>query len=521
MRNTRRLLFLTVIGPAIFLSLGLNCGRAASSTQAQGQNPPVAKRVLPSGWKVFRGQHGLVVLHPGGWNVLEYGGGAFVAHDASGPNGGAQALVYVQPFEKLEGSVATVLQSLDKIRPGLFPALAIERSRLASTAPQPEVAVAQISFTPKIVPFKGTAMCFREGLRGVIYVIASTAENWAREEPVMEQILSGFFYSATDAPRTALPRMGAWRDPQEAAFTIPVPEGWNVKGGLRRFSAVDTRPEVFASSPDNTILLSVGNSAVPPFSLPTRMGMSLGFAEGQWYSPNGGLDRSFIMRYLPGASFLTQYYLPQVVGQVGNLKGRELPELSQQAAMKYRMAGMNARADAAEVTFDASTQAGPRKGYAFVQTVVVPFAGMPEGGVWYMDFLYMYLAEANAEPMAQALLGTMVQGFRWDPAWMAGQVRTAGQVSQIESQAHNEIMGIITQTFDNKWRTEDRVFENGSRVRRGQVLIEDPDSGQRYEVPVGSNYYFRVGAGNDFVGTDSANSPCVRHAILITCSSAS
>ena len=507
MGNRRRLLSLSLIGLSILLFLGLACGRAASSPQAQAQNPPPAKRVLSAGWKVFRGEHGLVVLHPGGWSVLEYGGGAFIAHDESGPNGGARALVYVQPFEKLEGPIVTVFQGLNKIAPGIFPALMIGDSRLASNTPQPEVAVAQISFTPKTVPFQGIAMCFREGPRGVIYVIASTRENWAREEPVMKQILTGFFYSATDAPRTGLPRMNEWRDPQEAAFTAPVPEGWSVKGGLKRFSAVDTRPEIFAGSPDNTISVSIGNSAVPPFSLPTRMGANLGFNEGQWYSPDGGLNKSLIMRYLPGATFLAQYYLPQVVGQVGNLKARELPDLARQAVAKYGMAGINARADTAEVTFDAVTPVGPRKGYALVQTVGIPFAGMPEGGLWYMDFLYMYLAEAKAEPQAQAVLTRMAQGFRWDPAWSARQAQTAGQVSQIVSQTHNEIMGIINQTFENKWRTEDRVFENGSRVRRGQVLIEDPDNGKQYEVPVGSNYYFRAGPGDDFVGTDSANSP--------------
>ena len=142
-----------------------------------------------------------------------------------------------------------------------------------------------------------------------------------------------------------------------------------------------------------------------------------------------------------------------------------------------------------------------------MQTVLLPIMGTPDGGIWYMDLLYGYLAEASAEPRAQAILSAMARGFRWDAAWSERQVRTAGQTSQIVSQTHNEIMGIITRTFENKWRTEDRLFENGSRVRRGQVLIEDPETGERFEVPLGSNYYFRAGQGQDFVGTDTADSP--------------
>jgi len=127
--------------------------------------------------------------------------------------------------------------------------------------------------------------------------------------------------------------------------------------------------------------------------------------------------------------------------------------------------------------------------------------------MWHMTYLYTYQAEAKAEPLAKAVLARMVQGFRYDPNWEAAQIRTAGQVSQIISQTQNEIMNIITSTFEKKWQILDRVFDDGSRARRGQILIEDPVTGEHYEVPTGSNYYFRVGPGNDFVGTDSPDMP--------------
>jgi hypothetical protein len=53
------------------------------------------------------------------------------------------------------------------------------------------------------------------------------------------------------------------------------------------------------------------------------------------------------------------------------------------------------------------------------------------------------------------------------------------------------------------------MHENWARGFRGQVLIEDRTTGQRYEVPSGSNYYYGVGSGTEFIGTDSAEKPNV------------
>jgi hypothetical protein len=67
----------------------------------------------------------------------------------------------------------------------------------------------------------------------------------------MRRILLGFFYSDSSSPpkakggkRLQLPKLVSWRDPLEGAFTCPVPNGWKVEGGLKRFTALDVRPEL-------------------------------------------------------------------------------------------------------------------------------------------------------------------------------------------------------------------------------------------------------------------------------------
>ncbi len=480
----------------------------AAASSGEAQNPAQKAQIqIPQGWTMYRGQSGLVVFHPQGWQVQEQGGGGFVAfRPAAG--GGASAVVYVQPLERIEGKAAGIVQGLDRLAPQIFPEARVTGLRAASA--NPEVAVGEISFSPRGQAFQGVAMCFKQDLRGVLYAIASARAAYPQDEPVMKQILSRFFYSGAaeqgggggGAPVPMVP----WRDPVEGAFTIPVPQGWKIEGGMRRFGAIDVRPEVLATSPDGRALVRYGDAFISPMTLPTQMGAGMGFREGSWYAPDG-LNKVLIMRYLPSTTFLTQFYLPQRVGQAANVQGRDFPEISQQTAGLWRMAGMNVRVDTGEITFETRTEGGPRKGYCFAQTVLLPYPGSTEGGSWYVTTFNGYLADPAMEPAARMILNKMAAEYRKDPNWEAQQLQTTAQVSQIQRQSQQEIGEIINRTFQNRSQAQDRMHENWTRTFRDQVLIEDPATHQRYEVPLGSNYYYKVGAGNEFIGTDSAQMP--------------
>jgi len=62
------------------------------------------------------------------------------------------------------------------------------------------------------------------------------------------------------------------------------------------------------------------------------------------------------------------------------------------------------------------------------------------------------------------------------------------------------------QGYMNRSQSRDRFQDRQARANRGGVLIEDPNTRQVFEVPSGSNYYWRVGSGNEIIGTET-NSP--------------
>lgn len=471
------------------------------SNPAQAAAPTHRLRVAP-GWTLYRGQTGLILCHPAGWQVQERGSGGFLSF-RPGPAGNATAVVLAQPIEKIEGQALGVVKGVGRIFPELFPEARVDRAR--SVSGNPEVAVAAIDYTAGGSAFKGAGMCFKSADRGVLYVMASNPATWVQDAPVMEKILTSFFYSAEGpAPAASLPPMVPWRDPREGAFTCPVPQGWNVEGGLQRFSAIDFRPEVLATRPDRKILVRLGDASVPPLSLPGPMMLSTGFSEGSWYSPDG-VTRRLVLRYLPGARFLTDYYLPQRVAGLSNVTIKEMPELSRHEQAKGARMGIASNVDTAEIHFDAQTENGPRKGYGFIQTVCMPIPGAQGEGLWFVSRIFGYLADPPLEPLAGAVLNRMVAGYQTDAAWEAMQLRTAAKVSKIWSDTQREIGDMIHSTFQERARSQDRMHERWTRAYRGEVLVEDPNTHQRYTLPSGSNYYWRIGASEDFIGTQASD----------------
>lgn len=494
----------------LFVFLAALCPSAGiPQTIYQGppQSTPQQSRMqLPAGWTVFRGGSGLVVPHPAGWQIQETGGGSFLGY-RPGQDGVAKAIVLVKPIERIDGQAMGVVQGVGQIFPDLFPGAQVSRSRIISTVP--EVAIGELQFAPMGQPFRGVALCFKHGQKGVLYAIGSSAGSWPQEEGALKYILNNFFYSAGGPGGFSAPPMVSWREPNEGSFSCPVPQGWKVEGGTKRFSPFDVRSEIAVTSPDERVLIRMGDYWIPLMRVPDALVQSMGFREGGWYG-TPGIDQALIMRYLPSTTFLTQFYLPQRVGPVTNVRTRDLPQVSPKAQVEAgaSMGMLGVRVDAGEITFDCQGEKGPRKGYGFIQTELLGGGPlMPNIGTWRVSMFHGYLAQPEMEPLAQNILTEMVAGCQVDPNWGMAQVRTAGQISNILSQSNNEITGIISQTHDNVSRSQDRIREKWSRVNRGQVAIEDPTTGQRFEVPSGGNYYWRAGAGQEFIGTETADRP--------------
>lgn len=94
-----------------------------------------------------------------------------------------------------------------------------------------------------------------------------------------------------------------------------------------------------------------------------------------------------------------------------------------------------------------------------------------------------------------------------DPQWVARQARTAGQVSRISYDAQDEMYEIFGQVYADRQASEERIFRRYTELNRGLTVIEDPETGERFEVPLGSNYWWRLDDAGPLLGTEGALPP--------------
>ena len=92
-----------------------------------------------------------------------------------------------------------------------------------------------------------------------------------------------------------------WTEPNEGAYTISVPQGWKIAGGVRRRTPLDVRSAVNVVSPDGTIRLFIGDYDVAPAREPDQLTRAAAMREGQIY------EGVLLARYLTGVEFAQRY----------------------------------------------------------------------------------------------------------------------------------------------------------------------------------------------------------------------
>src|ERR1700751_3773939 len=60
----------------------------------------------------------------------------------------------------------------------------------------------------------------------------------------------------------------SWRDPREGAFTLSVPQGWQISGGAMRRSAVDITHVIRAGTPDGRVQLFINDADIVAHEVP-------------------------------------------------------------------------------------------------------------------------------------------------------------------------------------------------------------------------------------------------------------
>ena len=538
----------------IFASLFVTAG-ALSMGSAQAQNA--------GGWR----EHYDARLHvglmlPAGWS-LRSEGYTLVAQNADHTELVLAEAFAVQPGESAQTYVTTL---------GVRHTALFAKSQITRTTPQAgasDTLLAALSYkNAGGNAGQARALCSVYKNSGMLYAIAGPAARFAQERPMLMKALQSLRFgppagtksaggagtSTVRSARTATsagsgteaktPRLKfvKWTDPNEHAFSVDVPEGWKVAGGANRIARTHVNQSLQLESPDQNMLIVVGDAKLPFFAVPNRQQMQMyGVSEGVPFSPNGTFQQMFL-RYMPALEF-NKWYLGQTLKSALNefavTKEEEMPDLARrqtEAANKSiaKMSGPQGQETVSIATIEfkgiSRKTNRPVVGALASSVVLTRFANSQGQGVWQPTQMLMTVCTegegfAKRQAVLQAALGQILNTWQVDPAWQqqlnqqvsAGTKQVLGEANAAINKTGERSKQIASNTeaarqsiMGSYWK---RVGAQAEQQRKfanyigNNTDVRNTQTGQTYKADSGYSSYYHDPRTGTILGTNSTTRP--------------
>jgi PDZ domain len=221
----------------------------------------------------------------------------------------------------------------------------------------------------------------------------------------------------------------SWTEPKERAFTLDVPRGWQIVGGVTWHSQIDAQGFIRATSPDGKVQIFLGDPDIVPRQVPTRIQELAGAREGQRYAiPTGGFG--LWSRFATGSQYAQQHVAahrlcqnPRIVG-AGDLREASAA-LSAAVAPMARQYNVNFSVSAGDAGFICDDA----QGYIYAATLLAS-SGNAAVQVWAVLKLAGFV---SADPMqsmpARYIMEHMLATLTTDPAWERAFAETNRRVT--------------------------------------------------------------------------------------------
>ncbi len=282
-----------------------------------------------------------------------------------------------------------------------------------------------------------------------------------------------------------------YTDPAEGAFSMDIPVGWQIQGGMFRFGYFDVRWMMDARSLDAKTIVRIFDVNVPPYTLPTRYTGR----QGQPYSRPQQFQM-MVSRYLDGQSYAELYAKHRFSDSCKIMKPRTsewVPTLP--ASWKDDPGG---RGTQGSVSFDCDTSDGPRVATVFVRTTVYP------NGLWFaapISILSTPDRVTLAHDMVQHMIDTWEKNARWEQYQNEmtkiglDRIRAGFQHFMQQMQAyHRERSAAMNQQvarFESQQSNQAQQVSRWGETLTGLQDVSDPMTGTQFQVFSGpkANYY--------------------------------
>ncbi len=418
---------------------------------------------------------------PEGWQAVQSKAGHFVLVSPD-----PQKYVFVQPvMNRTADCSATLRQALSG---GGSQFAGVQGLEISS--PGRGVAVARFIFQNGQV--RGEMLCAETSSRGgTIYGLAAPAAEFANDLPMLMAVLKSFSFEAPSkgsaggaGQALAIPRLMQWQEPYEMAYTMGVPEGWQVIGGIQRRDATHYTNGTQMSSPDGSAVIRIGDQRVSDCLVPGPNSMAGPGTQGYCQmQSSANFGSAYIGQLLARDLGLA---IPQ-----NGLQIAERPDIAAQAEESPRSMGIALRVSASELRFQGMQNGSPVTGSFLAITTFYPAANGQNFVAGTMSFgIRGFVGRPEQFGVLARLTGAVGSSIHINPVWYSQTQRINQQIAESRLAASQQQAQRQQQAFWDRMESSDQRREGMRDILGGTVRLSD-GQGNQYEAKAGSNYYFR------------------------------
>ena len=278
-------------------------------------------------------------------------------------------------------------------------------------------------------------------------------------------------------------------DPNENAFTIQIPVGWEVSedsGLIRPYIDAGIKLKVMSNKNQQFIYLSPYALYVTPNDLLTFSG----FPEGSYY------NSMLVKKYTEADDFLKE-----IVQQL-NIETKIIEVIDRPDLINKNVTPLITAQSAAEITYTSNTGKNSTINKLIAYNYLIDSSGM---GIW-ATAIFGYSSPESLFNETEYLVLKSAETFKVNPVWAAREAEEINKRLNVLYYTQDSISETISSSFEYKSQSQEKISNEWSKAILGVEEVYNSETGNTRFVESGAEYYWQDNQGRIW-GTKTDENP--------------
>jgi len=290
-----------------------------------------------------------------------------------------------------------------------------------------------------------------------------------------------------------------YNDSAEGAFSMDIPVGWQINGGMYRFGYFDVRWMMDVRSLNGNVMIRIDDPNVPPYVLP-----------GPHSGPAGhpavrqGMYQMVVDNYREAQAY-AESYAKRRFGSTCTSMTPRASDWTPTMPTAWRDPAQR-RSTEASIAYDCATSDGPRIVNVYARDSIIGTEGL-----WVVDPIISIISKPGDVAQAHQMTQHMIDSWAETPEWKDYQAKMTQmglqqiradfgrfmQQMQAYHQQRESAMNQQVSQFEARQNAQAAQVSSWGNILTGLTNVSDPTTGTQFQVFSGpkANYY-KDGLGN-------------------------